>query len=525
MLRLAGMNNTMQKIVTAAQMQNIDRHVIEGLGIPGLQLMEAAGKGVAQQIKEDLFDGDVAGQSIAVICGRGNNGGDGFVCGRYLEQWGARVVYFLLGEAAQLKGDAQANFTRLPDPRAVREVLAEEQVPSFTDYHAIVDAIFGTGFKGKIEGIAAEVVRRINAADKPVVAVDIPSGLNADTGGAEGEVVSASMTVTLACPKLGHFLYPGRSFTGTLKIVDIGIPSGAIDAENVELHLITDEYVNDTLPQRAADAHKGSCGKVFILAGSKGMTGAAALAANAAVRSGAGLVYVGCPESLNDILEVKLTEALTRPLPEVSRKRVLARRALGEVMKHIGEVDAIAVGPGLSQHFETQELVRRVIARRDKPTVLDADGINAFAKDISALRENRTPLIITPHVGELSRIVGAPITEILADRKIWAQKAAALFNCVCVLKGAPTFVADPSGTVCLNPTGNAGMASGGTGDVLTGIIVALLGQGLAPFDAACCGVYLHGLAGDLATDELGQVAMCASDMIDCLPEVFLRFRP
>jgi NAD(P)H-hydrate epimerase len=219
-----------------------------------------------------------------------------------------------------------------------------------------------------------------------------------------------------------------------------------------------------------------------------------------------------------------MTEPLTRPLPEVSKSRVLARRALGEVMKYIADVDALAVGPGLSRHFETQELVRRVMARRDKPTVLDADGINAFAKDNTVLRENRAPLIITPHVGELSRIVGAPMSEIIADRRSWAQQAARMFNCVCVLKGAPTFVAEPGGTVCVNPTGNAGMASGGTGDVLTGIIVALLGQGLAPVDAACCGVYLHGLAGDLAADELGQVAMVASDMIDCLPEVFLRFR-
>jgi NAD(P)H-hydrate epimerase len=193
-------------------------------------------------------------------------------------------------------------------------------------------------------------------------------------------------------------------------------------------------------------------------------------------------------------------------------------------MKYIEEADAVAVGPGLSQHFETQELIRRVIARREKPTVLDADGINAFAKDNTILKENSAPLIITPHVGELSRIVGTPIDDLQADRKGWAKKAAQMFNCVCVLKGAPTFVADPDGMVCLNSTGNAGMASGGTGDVLTGIIVALLGQGLSPMDAACCGVYLHGMAGDLAADELGQTSMAAADMIDCLPDVFLNFR-
>jgi len=514
----------MQPIVTAGQMQNIDRRAIEDMGIPGLDLMEAAGKGVAEHLRDALYDGDVAGRHVAVVNGRGNNGGDGFVAGRYLGEWGADVHYYLLGEASRLQGDALANFNRLVDRKAVQEVLAETDIPDFSAFDLILDALFGTGFRGAIEGLAAEAVGRINAAAKPVVAVDVPSGLVADTGRAEGEAVRAALTVTFALPKIGHFLYPGRALTGMLRVVDIGIPESAVETEGIELHLITDDYVGDALPRRLPDAHKGSCGKIFILAGSPGMTGAAALAGNAAVHSGAGLVYVGCPRSLNDVLEVKLTEALTRPLPEVGKKRVLARRALGEVMRDIAGVDAVAVGPGLAQHFETQDLVRRVIDRCDKPTVLDADGLNAFAKDNAALRENKNPLIITPHAGELSRIVGVPIEDILADRQTWACRAAQMFNCVCVLKGAPTFVAEPGGTVCLNPTGNEGMASGGTGDVLTGMIVALLGQGLTVFDAACCGVYLHGLAGDLAAEELGQIAMVASDMIDCLPEVFLRYR-
>ncbi len=514
----------MLPIVTAGQMRNIDKRAIEGMGIPGLDLMEAAGHGVAEHIRDDLLGSEVEGVTVAVICGRGNNGGDGFVCGRYLAEWGANVGYFLLGETARLKGDALANYERLSDKKAVVEILTENDLPAFSEYDILVDAIFGTGFKHKIEGVAADVVRAINDVGKPVVAVDIASGLIADTGQVEGDVISAEMTVTFGCAKIGHYLYPGRGLTGVLKTVDIGFPPRAIEDDNIDLFLISDKYVNATLPERAPDAHKGSCGKVFILAGSKGMTGAAALAGNAAVRSGAGLVYVGCPESLNDILEIKLTEALTRPLPEVGKKRTLARRALGEVMKYIADVDALAVGPGVSQHFETQDLIRRVINRRDKPTVLDADGINAFAKDNTILKENSAPLVITPHVGELSCIVDAPIDEIIADRKTWAQKAAKMFNCVCLLKGAPTFVADPDGTVCLNPTGNAGMASGGTGDVLTGIIVALLGQGLSPTDAACCGAYLHGMAGDLAADELGQTSMAAGDMVDTLPEVFLRFR-
>ena len=514
----------MPLIVTAGQMQNIDKRAIQGLGIPGLQLMEAAGRGVAEHLRDELLDREVGGSDIAVICGRGNNGGDGFVCGRYLAEWGAEVSYFLLGETAQLKGDALTNYHRLRDKSAVTEILSEDDLPELSGFDVLVDAIFGTGFKGKIEGVAARVVQAVNDSGKPVVAVDIPSGVDADTGAVEGDAVSAELTVTFGCPKYGHYLFPGRNLTGILKIVDIGFPPQAIAEENIHSFVISEKYIDATLPRRAPDAHKGSCGKVFILAGSKGMTGAAALAGNAAVRSGAGLVYVGCPESLNDILEIKLTEALTRPLPEVRKKRTLALRALGEVMKYLREIDALAVGPGVSQHFETQELVRRVLARRTIPTVLDADGLNVFAKDNTVLKENTAPLVITPHVGELARIVGAPIEEIIADRQTWAQKAAKMFNCVCVLKGAPTFVSDAGGKVCLNPTGNAGMASGGTGDVLTGIIVALLGQGLAPMDAACCGVYLHGMAGDLAADELGQISMAAGDMIETLPEVFVHFR-
>jgi len=514
----------MIKITSSEQMQNIDRQAIDGLGIPGLDLMEAAGRGVAEHIRDGICDGQVTGWKIAIVCGRGNNGGDGYVCGRYLTEWGAIVSYYLLGKTSQLTGDAKANYDRLPDQAALHEITGDEHIPGFDEYDLVIDALFGTGFKKEITGPAAAVVLRINDCGKPVVAVDIPSGLSSDSGQTEGVAIKAQMTVTFACPKVGHFLYPGRELTGALRIVDIGIPENAVEEEGIDLNLITFGYVDETLPRRSPNAHKGVCGKIFLLAGSQGMTGAAALAANAAVRSGAGLVFVGCPSSLNDVLETKLTEALTRPLPEVSRKRTLARRALGEIMGYLDDIDALAVGPGLSQHHEAQELIRRVIARRKIPTVLDADGLNAFAADTIALSENDVPLIITPHVGELSRLVQATIDEILSDRRAWAQQAAKMFNCICVLKGAPTFVADPGGQVCLNPTGNAGMASGGTGDVLTGIIVALLGQGLSTMDAACCGVYLHGLAGDHAAVESGQIAMTASDMIDNLGEVFLQFR-
>jgi len=511
------------RIVTPEQMRAIDERAIKGMGIPGLALMENAGRGIAVRIREGILAGDCRGKRIGIVCGRGNNGGDGFVIARYLAEASAQVTTYVLGSVTSLSGDAKVNAERAiqvgltPD-----EVSAPEQIPDFSAYDLLVDAIFGTGFRGPIAGVAAAVITAMNAAGVPIVAVDTPSGLDGATGAVSESTINAYATMTLAASKRGQWLWPGRGQVGRLETIDIGIPAAAVEAEDVHLALITEEFIRQSLPPRPPDGHKGAFGKALILGGSVGMSGAAALAANACMRAGVGLTYVGVPASLADLVDIKATEPVVLPLPEVRPRRVLARRGLGEIIKHIENVDAVAIGPGLSQHHETQELVRRLIVRRSKPTVLDADGLNACAQEIAVLEApNQAPLVITPHVGEMARLLGRDASDIAADREGAAREAASRFGCIVVMKGAPTFVAESDGCVYLNPTGNSGMASGGVGDVLTGIIVSFLAQGCTPIVAALLGVYIHGLAGDFAAAELGERSLVASDLIDALPDVLV----
>jgi NAD(P)H-hydrate epimerase len=512
------------KIVTAAQMRAIDERAIQGMGIPSLTLMENAGRGVATLVRDRIFEDSIKGKRVAVVCGRGNNGGDGFVAGRYLAEWGARVTFYLIGARSTIKGDAKINCDRLMKVHLpVVELSEGGPKPPFNEFDLLLDGIFGTGFHGPITGAAAAVVDAMNQSKTRIVAIDSPSGLNADTGECVGpprRVINAFRTVTLACSKKGQWLWPGRSNVGFLEVVDIGIPKEAVGNEGVNLSLITEDFVRHSLPLRPPDAHKGTFGKALIIGGAVGMSGAIALAANACMRCGVGLTYAGCPESLADLVDIKATEPVVLPLPEVRAKRVLARRGLGEIIKHFARVDAVAIGPGLSTHHETQELVRRLVARRIKPTVLDADGLNAFAETPETLAEKaNAPLIITPHAGEMARLLGSSVESIASDRESAARQAAERFGCIVVMKGAPTFVAEPGGQIYLNPTGNSGMASGGVGDVLTGIIVSFLAQGCEPLTAALMGVYIHGLAGDFAATEKGERSLVASDLVEALPEM------
>lgn len=509
------------RLVTAAQMRAIDERAIQGMSIPSLTLMENAGRGVATLVRDKIFEGGISGKHIAVVCGRGNNGGDGFVAGRILAEWGARVTFYLIGARGTIKGDAKINCERLIKLHLpVVEVGETGAKQVFNEFDLLLDGVFGTGFHGPITGAAAGVVEAMNRSGVRIVAIDSPSGLNADTGECEGSVVRAFWTVTLACSKKGQWLFPGRSHVGMLEVVDIGIPQAAVDAEKANLSLVTEKFVRQALPDRPPDAHKGAFGKALILGGSVGMSGAVALAANACMRCGVGLTYVGCPESLADVVDMKATEPVVLPLPEVGSKRVLARRALGEIAQHFDRVDAVAIGPGLSTHHETQELVRRLVARRTRPTVLDADGLNAFAKASDALSQKAdAALIITPHAGEMARLLASNPETIVSDRELAARQAAERFGCIVVMKGAPTFIAEPGGQIYLNPTGNSGMGSGGVGDVLTGIIVSFLAQGCEPLTAALLGVFIHGLAGDYAATENGQRSLVASDLVEALPEM------
>lgn len=515
--------NQLPRIVTPAQMQAIDRRAIEGMGIPGLTLMENAGRGIAERIRDQVLGELTSGAHVAVVCGRGNNGGDGFVIARHLAEAQAEITVYLLGSIGQMKGDALVNAEQAQEMGlTIRELTDQASAPEFDHYDLLVDAVFGTGFRGPITGLAALVVAAMNESGVRIVAVDSPSGLDGTSGAVDGPVIDADFTMTLAACKRGQWLWPGRGLVGRLEVIDIGIPLEAVEKEQVALALVTEDFIAAALPSRPPDGHKGTFGKAMIIGGSAGMSGAVALAANAATHTGVGLAFAGVPASVVDAVDANAIEAVVRPLPEVRQRRVLARRGLGEIVRYCNDVDAVAIGPGLGMHHETQELVRRLVQRRSRPTVLDADGLNACAGDTAVLEEdNETPLIITPHAAEMARLLGRTTADIVDNREEFAREAAVRFGCVVVMKGAPTFIADPEGNVYLNPTGNAGMGSGGVGDVLTGIIVSFLAQGCDPLVAALIGVFLHGFAGDFAAGEVGERSLVASDLITALPDVLV----
>jgi NAD(P)H-hydrate epimerase len=506
------------KLVSALQMRAIDRRAIEGLGIPGLELMESAGRGIAHYIK-DILQGETKGKRIAIFCGKGNNGGDGYVIARYLHSWGALAHVFITSERSEIQGDALVNLQKIEHLgiKATRLGMSDA-LPILSGTDLIIDAIFGTGFRGEADNQVKRIIESINSSGIEVLAVDTPSGLDNDAGSIANVCVRATFTASLALPKIGQYLYPGRAYCGQIKIIDIGLPAEAIQRDELPLNLATPGFVKQAIPDRKPTAHKGDCGKLFILAGSVGLTGAATLAANAAIRSGAGLVTVGVPRSLNDILEVKLTEAMTKPLPELKQRRCLPIRAYGAILENIALADAVCLGPGVGRHFETMELFRRIIARLEKPAILDADGLFAFSGKPELLKECRADLVLTPHEGEFSRLSDLPVEEITANRIATATKFASEIKKVVLLKGAPTIIAGPDGSVYVSPTGNPGMATGGSGDVLTGVIGSLLALGMQGFEAAICGAYLHGLAGDLAKKSVGTFGMTAGDIVSHLPK-------
>ncbi len=508
------------RLVSAEQMRAIDNRAINVIKIPSLELMENAGRGIFLYIKENLllpFDHP----HIAIVCGRGNNGGDGFVIGRYLIEAGYDVDFFLAGSDDKLSDDCRVNYDKIRQmKRPVHCIIEDSHLPDLSSYDVIVDAVFGTGFSGAPQGVTDAVIKKIDQAGRLIVAVDAPSGLDVSTGQVEGAVVKADYTLCLALPKPGLFVSPGRELAGTVAVIPIGIPDDVVASFDIKASLITGDMVAFALPTPAGDSHKGDFGKVFIVAGSPGLTGAAALSGLAAARSGAGLVTVGVPASLNPILEVKLTEVMTAPLPEVKKRSVLSLRARGEIRRCLKDRDAAAIGPGLGRHHETGELVRRLIADLDIPAVIDADGLFPLSGDDSPLLAEHGPLVLTPHPGEFARLTGETPDDNPINNFELITKYAYKYQSVIILKGSPTLVASPEGEVFLNPTGNWGMATGGSGDVLTGIIVALLGQSLSPLEAAISAIFLHGLAGDLAVCDIHPRSLIAGDLIDYLSPAF-----
>jgi NAD(P)H-hydrate epimerase len=507
------------KIVTGTEMQTLDRRTITESHVPSSVLMERAGEGIVRHLEE--YCGPVRGKTITILCGKGNNGGDGLVVARLLHRRRARIHVLLLTAITDLSHDTAVMYRKLVRVAGraviVRFRSADQARPLLTSSDILVDALLGTGLSSVVTGIYGEAIELINRAGKPVVAVDIPSGLHADTGAILGRAIRATLTVTCGLPKLGLYIGAGIDQAGAIRIVDIGIPPAYVEAIGSRTLLLTSESVFQCLPERAPSAHKGIFGHAGIIAGSVGKTGAAALAARAALRIGAGLVTVATPSSVNEVLEAKLLEAMTMPLPE-TKARTLARSGLDRVLTFIQARTAIAIGPGLSTHHETVELVQALMKHLDRPSVLDADALNALVGRASLLTECKTPPILTPHPGEMARLeVDATTQSVNADRIGTARRFARERGVFVVLKGARTVIARPDGLVAICPTGNPGMATAGTGDVLTGMIVGLLAQRIPPWEAACAATYFHGLAGDLASQHLGQAGMLASDLIAHIP--------
>jgi hydroxyethylthiazole kinase-like uncharacterized protein yjeF len=510
------------RILNSTQMREADRRTIEDIGIPSLVLMENAGR-QAVAAMEAMY-GDLLEQQVAVLCGRGNNGGDGFVVARTLAQRGVDVSVFLIGRVAEVRGDARLNLDILGRLGVSVVEIADSQAwelhfSEVGDCTLIVDAIFGTGLNTPISGYIESVVADVNASGIPVVAIDLPSGLSADSSDPIGPSIEAGLTVTLAAPKLPLVLPPAETHAGDIVIADIGIPSEVIEAlDGPQVDLSTRASMRELITPRTPDGHKGDYGHVLIVAGSLGKTGAAHLSAIGALRSGAGLVTVATPAACQPILSAMGPEYMTEALggtadgidpDEVDRVIEMAR-------------DVLAIGPGLGQAPGTREFIRQLVDRATMPLVIDADGLNAFAGDPEHLagREGRD-VIITPHPGEMARLVGMSTDEVQASRLEIARNFAIAHHVFVVLKGHRTLIATPDAKVFINPTGNPGMATGGTGDVLTGMIAAWLAQ-LLDAEAACrIAVYLHGLAGDLAEADEGEVAMTSTDLAGHLGDAML----
>ncbi len=516
------------KITSAAEMREMDRKTIEDYGLSSLVLMENAAHCVIEAVAHRFSP--LHGKRVAVVCGKGNNGGDGFVIARHLAtRYRADVTVWLAADPAGLAGDAATNYGLaqkygLPI-KVVGNDLAGLQV-ELPLAEVIIDALLGTGIRGAVTGTAAGVIEAINGSGRPVVAVDLPSGLNADTGAVDGPCVRASLTVTFALPKYGLVEFPGAGFVGDLIVGDIGMPRPVMRADHIQTWVTDAGEVAAWLPARteSRDSNKGKFGHVFVFAGSEGFVGAPTLTAEGAARAGAGLVTLAVPQGLQTALMSRISPVvMTKGLPQ-TEQGTFSMDALGAGLKLSEKADAVALGPGLGgvENDGTRSFVREFVARCPAPLVIDADALNILASEpdhgASLLKRRAAPTVLTPHPGEMGRLLGTDTAAVQSDRRAVVERAAQEFGCVVLLKGSRTLIADPEGRLHINTTGHAGMATGGAGDTLTGIIAALLACHLEPRAAAAAGAYLHGLAGDLiAREHGGKAGLIATDLIEALP--------
>lgn len=507
------------RVVTGREMLAIDRHSIAE-GMPAAALMELAGRSVAELVIS--ICGSVAGKRIHLLCGTGNNGGDGFVAARHLINAGARVRVFLSGSAERLQGDAAA-FHRvyLQTGGQVTQVdrVTERLSLSLGLADLFVDALLGTGAQGPPREPMASLIRVVNELRRPVVAIDVPSGVESDTGWVPGVAINATHTVTFGLPKLGALLYPGAAHTGELHVADIGFPAAHLqwrEAGWPERIWLRPDVVAAWGRPRQRNSHKGTYGKVLVVAGGQGMIGAGALSSMAALRTGAGLLTWAGPESLWPVMAQKVTEATTLGLMETAPGAV-GPSAVSAVTERLQDGSVLALGPGLGRHTATGEFVRLLLESSASPTVIDADGLYALASSgQSFIGKPHSGWVLTPHPGEAARLLRCDTAEVEADRVSAINRLAQMWQCVVVLKGVPTLVAGPADPLYINSSGNPGMATGGSGDVLTGVIAGLLAQGWSPLEAAAAGVFIHGCAGDIAAQQ-GEAGLIAGDIVAALP--------
>ncbi len=508
-------------LLTADEMREMDRQTIESFGLPGRVLMENAGRGAARVLLKKFPD--LSTKQVAIAAGRGNNGGDGFVIARYLAHAGVSVTVYLLSDPKRLSGDAADNFNLLaPLDIPVRQVTDENsfsQLKSEMAHHHIwVDAILGTGLNSEVKGFFKSVINYINELSRPVFSVDIPSGLHTDSAKPCGACIRADITVTFAFAKIGHIQLPGADYTGELHIIDIGIPPHIAGNVPSRHHLITQETLKSLIVPRTDDIHKGKTGHVLVIAGSPGKTGAAALAAMSALRTGAGLVTLGVPKSVNPIVESQAIEVMTVPLPETETGSH-TEESIETILGLLEDKKCLALGPGMGTNERTKALVNILLQECPVPMVIDADGLNNLADNPEILHNRKSEIILTPHPGEMARLAGTTSKDIQENRMASAREFAAKYNVHLVLKGARTLIAHPDGHIYINPTGNPGMASAGMGDVLTGVLAGFISQGYSPQEATRLAVYLHGDAADKIAVSKGPYGYIASDIMKTIPEV------
>jgi NAD(P)H-hydrate epimerase len=507
------------EILTGSQMRRVDERAIRERGLPGIDLMEAAGSGVAAALVEEIPD--LTGRRVVVLCGKGNNGGDGFVAARHLAAAGASTEVAVLARVDDLRGDAATCARRAIAAGLLIREIPDERTWASTGFALdrgalVVDALLGTGAQGGARALAASVIQAVGTWPATVISIDVPSGVDSDTGRVEGPAIRARRTYTLCRPKLCLVLEPAASHAGTWRTIDIGIPDDDVAAERSTTEWLDLDAAARLMPERPEDAHKGTMGHLLVVAGSRGKSGAASLVSLAAMRSGVGLVTAAVPRGVQSVVAASRAEVMTEALPE-TRGGALARTAAARVRALAETRDALALGPGLGTGPETRAAVRAILARGALATVIDADGLNALAADRRGRRLPPGAFVLTPHPGEAGRLLGISAAEIQGDRMGAALRLARETGAIVVLKGRRSIVVRPDGRVAFNASGNPGMATGGSGDALTGVIGALLARGLEAFDAARLGTYVHGAAGDLAAERLGEEGMIAGDLVAALP--------